>query len=370
MSDEQLVETIRVRKGRGVEPIKREALQDVSLSYRARGVLAYLLSLPEGWETNSQRIAEAGKEGRDAIRTVLAELETAGYLARRRRHLGEGKWKWSWVFADDPIELRDILAERFPEGMKTASVRPRTTTASKGRPQVAPQTGNPVPAGQSVDAPSEGALPATTGFLGGGKLGGGKLGDTESNSLEIPPNPPQSRGDEVPPADDTPSGERCEMHRRWHCRECGLSPRSQARAEKDREAAEVEAAVKAQRECRMCDADGTRLLSPGVAMTPRRGCDHRTPLRDVLAEVQAQEDAAEAAREVSSSRDEHRGASEAGRAAARELFKPKRPAAAVKSRVGWATSVRVSPSSPVSAGKDRQEESRDQVMIDEAAVAS
>lgn len=73
----------QIANPKGWTALPAKLLGDDDLSFRALGVLAYLLSRPPGWETDSKRLA-AGKrrEGRDAIRSALKELEAAGYLHR------------------------------------------------------------------------------------------------------------------------------------------------------------------------------------------------------------------------------------------------------------------------------------------------
>lgn len=82
-----------------------DLVRNPHVSFRARGILAYLLSMPEGWETNSNRLAATSpREGRDAIRTALRELETAGYLTRKREQNAAGQWRTVTIVTDEPGE--------------------------------------------------------------------------------------------------------------------------------------------------------------------------------------------------------------------------------------------------------------------------
>lgn len=61
-----------------------ETAQDERLSFMARGVLAYVLSLPDGWEFSIERIARSCMakvkgSGREAVTSAMRELEDAGY---------------------------------------------------------------------------------------------------------------------------------------------------------------------------------------------------------------------------------------------------------------------------------------------------
>jgi hypothetical protein len=82
-------------------------LEDRTLSWRARGILAYLLSRPPLWETNSEALAAFGKEGREAVRTALRELQVARYLHRPRQQGSDGRWATDWLIADHPFDPSD-----------------------------------------------------------------------------------------------------------------------------------------------------------------------------------------------------------------------------------------------------------------------
>src|SRR5262249_52769227 len=83
-----------------------QVINDDQLSYRALGVLTFLLSKPDDWRTDSETLARPGKrEGRDAIRSALRELERAGYLRRtRRQEPRTGRWVTESHVYDTPTD--------------------------------------------------------------------------------------------------------------------------------------------------------------------------------------------------------------------------------------------------------------------------
>lgn len=114
-------------------------LRDARLSYRARGVLAYLLSNAEGWETTSEQIAAVGKEGRGAVRTALSELETAGYLQRtKRQDPSTGLWSTEVTVYESPAtDFRS--SDNQPSENRPSDIRSLTTEDQEEDPS--PQGG-------------------------------------------------------------------------------------------------------------------------------------------------------------------------------------------------------------------------------------
>ncbi|MFG2910323.1 hypothetical protein ACGF13_35405 [Kitasatospora sp. NPDC048286] len=65
-------------------------LQDRRLSYTARGLLADLLSRPDGWREDGRQMADSSPQGRGAVRRALKELKDAGYYRVDTVRLADG----------------------------------------------------------------------------------------------------------------------------------------------------------------------------------------------------------------------------------------------------------------------------------------
>lgn len=57
-------------------------LKDRTLSLKAKGLMSLLLSPPDDWNHTVAGLADFCRDGKDAIRSALKELEEAGYLKR------------------------------------------------------------------------------------------------------------------------------------------------------------------------------------------------------------------------------------------------------------------------------------------------
>ncbi len=63
--------------------IDKTCLQDKSLSWKAKGLLSYLLSLPDEWQIYVQDLKNRSSDGRDSTRTALLELIEHNYVSRQ-----------------------------------------------------------------------------------------------------------------------------------------------------------------------------------------------------------------------------------------------------------------------------------------------
>lgn len=106
-------------------------IRDPDLSLRSRGLMALLLSHNTGFELTSVAISKQTTEGRDAVRSAMAELEAAGYL-RHHRYRDGGKW----FVRLDVYRHRNAPADQGVEPEKPApeSQAPENPVLQKTRP--------------------------------------------------------------------------------------------------------------------------------------------------------------------------------------------------------------------------------------------
>ncbi|TQF04379.1 hypothetical protein E6W39_21840 [Kitasatospora acidiphila] len=80
----------RSRHERGFTALPNAMLQDRSLSYTARGLLADLLSRHDGWREDAKRLADTSPQGRTAVSKALRELTRAGYYRVEKVRQSDG----------------------------------------------------------------------------------------------------------------------------------------------------------------------------------------------------------------------------------------------------------------------------------------
>jgi hypothetical protein len=82
--------------------VHNEIIEDKRVSFKARGLLIYLLSKPDHWRTSTAHLASVSPEGIHAVRSGLKELEAHGYVKRIRKQNPSGQWSMHTVIFDQP----------------------------------------------------------------------------------------------------------------------------------------------------------------------------------------------------------------------------------------------------------------------------
>jgi hypothetical protein len=64
--------------------IAKHHLKNKALSYKAKGLMTFMLSVPPEWDWSMAGLATLASDGIDGVRSGIRELEKHGYLTRRR----------------------------------------------------------------------------------------------------------------------------------------------------------------------------------------------------------------------------------------------------------------------------------------------
>ncbi len=68
--------------------VDNEILNDEKITFKAKGLYAFIYSKPNGWDFSAKRISLQTKEGEDSVQNTLRELESFGYLTRMKSKNG------------------------------------------------------------------------------------------------------------------------------------------------------------------------------------------------------------------------------------------------------------------------------------------
>ncbi|MFT8557903.1 DnaD domain protein [Liquorilactobacillus hordei] len=95
---------IRQKRNSNFSIMSNEMLSDANMSFKARGLLAYMLSKPDDWKFYVSELSDhSDKDGEKAIRSALREIESAGYLERHRDRDNTGKFTGQdFILSDNP----------------------------------------------------------------------------------------------------------------------------------------------------------------------------------------------------------------------------------------------------------------------------
>ncbi|MGH1280841.1 DnaD domain protein [Bacillus basilensis] len=95
--------TFRVNKSKNYTTINNTGLRDERLSWKAKGILAYILSLPDDWVFYMEEISTHAKDGIDSLRVGMKELKKYGYVRRFPVKNEKGKiTNWETIIYEVP----------------------------------------------------------------------------------------------------------------------------------------------------------------------------------------------------------------------------------------------------------------------------
>ena len=85
--------------------ISNDMLDDGDISFKAKGLLSYLLSRSDDWKVYQSQLARLGPDGEYAVRSGLKELREAGYIEREPERNDDGTIaEWVYIIYETPID--------------------------------------------------------------------------------------------------------------------------------------------------------------------------------------------------------------------------------------------------------------------------
>ena len=98
----------KIEKNKNYTVMSNYHLQDRNLSYKAKGLLSFMLSLPDDWDYSLKGLCKISKENETSIKTGLKELKDYGYLVIDKlfpNQTQSGKIEYRYNIYEIPITL-------------------------------------------------------------------------------------------------------------------------------------------------------------------------------------------------------------------------------------------------------------------------
>ena len=121
---------IRTQKTKNYSIIANECFKDRTISARAKGIYAYVMTLPDDWKISKKELYRHFSEGQKAIDTAFNELKSKGYIELIRLQKDNGQFHGTEYifheFAKIDKDTQIITPKQSETPVKT------TTEAEKG----------------------------------------------------------------------------------------------------------------------------------------------------------------------------------------------------------------------------------------------
>ena len=102
----------KIEKNNNYTVMSNYHLRDHDLSYKAKGLLSFMLSLPEDWDYSLAGLCSISKESRDGIRSILKELQEHHYVEIEKVRGDKGYFEYNYLIYEIPhfIDLENEQA--------------------------------------------------------------------------------------------------------------------------------------------------------------------------------------------------------------------------------------------------------------------
>ncbi len=96
--------------------VDNAVLNNVNLSWKAKGLFVYLWSQADEWDFYETEVVKHSTDGLSSLKSGLKELEEQGYLKRERQRDDKGHFKENnWILSENPILENRMLDDPILE---------------------------------------------------------------------------------------------------------------------------------------------------------------------------------------------------------------------------------------------------------------
>jgi hypothetical protein len=151
---------IREKKEKNYTVIDNTILKDPRVSWKAKGLFVYLLSLPEDWRIYLSELEQHAKDGKDSLRAAIKELAALGYIRQERQKNERGQFDgWRYEVIENPQDVKDQEPKKpkseNPQSEKPKSENPQLLNTNNNQILIKPNTETPAATPEPDTAPKK-----------------------------------------------------------------------------------------------------------------------------------------------------------------------------------------------------------------------
>ena len=122
----------RIEKNTNYTVMSNYHLRDIRLSYKAKGLLSFMLNLPDDWDYSINGLVAVSKESIKAIRNILEELKENDYLVINQVRKPNGQYEYEYhIFEKPDTQKGDVEKRNMENGTQINTNKQNTNNKDK-----------------------------------------------------------------------------------------------------------------------------------------------------------------------------------------------------------------------------------------------
>lgn len=105
----------RVNRNENYTHMANHHFRDRTLSWKAKGILSNMLSLPDNWDYSLAGLSTLANDGLSSTRAAIKELEEHGYLERKPIRRDGKIADWEYLIYEKPLEEKLVVENQQVE---------------------------------------------------------------------------------------------------------------------------------------------------------------------------------------------------------------------------------------------------------------